>query len=125
MHKSFTVFLPVILFTGFASGCGNKMMSYAGDIKPLLEKNCFECHLPGGAGHAASGLSMDSYESLMKGTRFGPVIVPKDAASSTLVRLISGTADPSIRMPHGDRKPLAAKDIEKIAAWINQGAKNN
>lgn len=60
----------------------------------------------------------------MKGTRLGPVIVAGQSVSSTLVRLIEGKADPSIRMPHG-KEPLDAAKIKTIKTWVDAGAKNN
>ena len=85
--------------------------------------NCVKCHVPGGAGYEKSGLRMDNYEGLMKGTKFGPVVVPGSSVGSTLYRLVSGQADPSIRMPHGQAS-LPDADIATIATWIDQGAKN-
>ena len=63
-------------------------ISFSGNIHPILNKHCMECHQSGGPGFEASGLNMQSYDTLMKGTKFGPVIKPGDAISSTLVRLI-------------------------------------
>jgi hypothetical protein len=59
---------------------------------------------------------------MMKGTKFGAVVVPGSSVSSTLYRLVSGQADPSIRMPHG-QSALPDTDVATIAAWIDQGAK--
>jgi hypothetical protein len=59
---------------------------------------------------------------MMKGTKFGAVVVPGSSVSSTLYRLVSGQADPSIRMPHG-QTALSEADAAMIAAWIDQGAK--
>ncbi|MEK6747753.1 MAG: c-type cytochrome domain-containing protein [Pseudomonadota bacterium] len=105
--------------------CEPKQISYSHDIRPVLDKNCLECHAPGKPGYAASGLSVESYENLMKGTHYAPVIKPGDEVSSTLVLLISGKADESIRMPHDGRKPLDPDEIDNIRHWIKQGAKNN
>lgn len=124
-----------IVFAGIISavsinltGCGNepeKQVSFSKDIRPIIESNCIKCHAPGGPGYEASGLSMQTYESLMKGTKFGPVIKPGDALSSTLAILIDGRADPSINMPHGNNEPLSGEQIKTFEQWINQGAKNN
>lgn len=106
------------------TGCsGEKPLTYQADIKPILDANCIECHVPGGKGYNKTGLLLDSYDGLMKGTNFGPVIVPGSSVSSTLYRLVSGQADPSIRMPHG-MGTLPEADVATIAAWIDQGAKN-
>ncbi|WP_455211543.1 c-type cytochrome domain-containing protein [Kaarinaea lacus] len=110
------------------SGCGKepqREVSFAKDIRPIIDANCIKCHASGGQGFEASGLNMESYESLMRGTKFGPVIKAGDALSSTLMILIDGRADPSINMPHGDNEPLSGEQIKLFEQWINQGAKNN
>lgn len=110
--------IPVVLF-GLA-GCGQKV-TYTADIKPLLDKNCAECHLAGGQGAEASEFRIDSYASLMKGTQFGPVVVPGDPLSSSLYRLVAGEVDASIRMPH-NKDPLSDEQIALVESWIAQGA---
>ena len=106
------------------TGCsGEKPLTYQANIKPILDANCIECHVPGGKGFKKTGLLLDSYDGLMKGTNFGPVVVPGSSVSSTLYRLVSGKADSSIRMPHG-MGSLPESDVSTIAAWIDQGAKN-
>lgn len=123
--------IPVLVLTGIATSlisCNKepkKEISYASQIRPILEAHCLECHTAGGPGTEASGLSMESYDSLMKGTKFGPVIKAGDAISSTIMILIDGRADPSINMPHGDRAPLSGEQIKLMEQWINEGAKNN
>lgn len=117
--------LAILAVAALQTGCGggDKALSYQADIKPIIDANCASCHVPGGAGYEKSGLRMDSYEALMKGTRFGAVVVPGSSVGSTLFRLVSGKADPSIRMPHG-QAALPEADVATIAAWIDQGAKN-
>ena len=108
------------------AGCNRERpVSYSKDVRPILAAHCLECHHTGGQGQKASGFSMDSYESLMKGTRYGPMIIPGDAESSNVIVLMEGRADPSIAMPHGNRKPVPKKEIMIIRKWIDQGAKNN
>lgn len=114
--------LSALAVAALQTGCGEKALSYQTNIKPILEANCVSCHVPGHAGHDKSGLRLDSYEAMMKGTQFGPVIVPGSSVGSTLYRLVAGQADPSIRMPHG-QAALPDKDVATIAAWIDQGAK--
>ncbi len=119
----FALLSAVLLLVGCAPKEAQRQLTYQADIRPILEKNCFECHLAGGQGYEKSGFLMDSYEHFMKGTKFGPVIHPGSSVSSSLYRLVAGKADPSIRMPHG-KNPLSEKDIETIKTWIDQGAKN-
>jgi len=65
---------------------------------------------------------MSTYETLMKGTKFGPVIKPGDSFTSALIMLMEGRADPSIRMPHG-KEPISKDEINILKKWIDQGAK--
>jgi hypothetical protein len=105
------------------AGCTDKPLTYQADIKPILDKNCASCHTAVGAGYAKSGLLLDSYEGLMKGTQFGPVVIPGSSVGSTLYLLVSGKADPSLRMPH-NQDPLPKETVALIGKWIDQGAKN-
>jgi hypothetical protein len=110
-----------------ASGCDRSasVVSYQADVAPILDKHCKSCHMPGQAGYVVSGFELAGYESLMKGTQFGPVVLPGDPLTSVLVMLIEGRVDPSIRMPHGDATPLSQAEILTIRNWVEQGAKNN
>ena len=117
------VALPLALL-GCAGEEPAKEVSFQEDVQPILQANCVECHTAGGQGTAASGLVMTSYEGLMKGTRYGPVVEPGSSVSSTLVLLVEGKADPSLRMPHG-RDPLPPEEIAVIKDWVDQGAKDN
>jgi len=108
-----------------AACSGEPKVSFSQDVQPILNKNCVECHQPGGQGEVASGFDMTSYEGLMKGTRNGPMVIAGDVEGSNLVVLIEGRADPSIRMPHGKKDPVSKEDIQTIRLWIKQGAQNN
>ncbi len=106
------------------AACSPSGVSFSKDVQPILAKNCAECHAPGQKGFVASGLDTTSYQSLMKGGKFGPLIKPGDALTSALNMLVEGRAHSSIQMPHG-REKLPTKDIETLKAWVNEGAKNN
>jgi len=106
------------------AACAPSGVSYTKDVQPILSKNCSECHAPGQKGFEASGLDTTNYQALMKGGKFGPLVKPGDALSSSLNMLVEGRAHASIRMPHG-REKLPDKDIETLKVWVNEGAKNN
>jgi uncharacterized membrane protein len=108
------------------AGCGPAPdVSYAKDVSPILDKHCKSCHVAGQAGYVVSGFEVASYDTLMKGTQYGPVVLPGDPLTSVLVMLIEGRADPSLKMPHGNAKPLEPAEIATIRKWVEQGAKNN
>jgi len=117
----------LMLFAVVSSGCIKKEMqiSFQHDVQPILNAKCIECHIPPlGKGYLETGLSMASYEDLMQGTYYGPVIVAGDSRHSILNMLVEGRADPSMRMPHG-RKALGSGEIEILRLWVEHGALNN
>ena len=129
----------IFMFVALGAGCAREI-SFKQSVYPILQKNCLSCHAVGGKGYAVSGFSVESYESVMKGTKFGSVIVPGSSISSTFVILIEHKADPSINMPRHTEQALAEHDkflkgwkvpmlpleqIRLIKAWVDQGAKDN
>ncbi|MES9943609.1 MAG: c-type cytochrome domain-containing protein [Candidatus Thiodiazotropha sp.] len=126
MSSSTTLLLSSTLCASLLVGCsaGPAPVSFKSEVKPLVDKYCTECHLSGGAGAEASGFITESYASLMKGTKFGPVVVAGDPLSSSFYRLVAGKVDPSIAMPHG-KEALSEVEIAMIENWIIQGAQNN
>ena len=98
--------------------------SFAEDILPLLKWRCGSCHQSGGAGYEKSGLDLSTYAGVMKGTKFGPMVIPRDPDSSNLMLLLDWRVPAELRMPHGKKK-LSTCDRNAIRAWIREGAKNN
>ena len=104
--------------------CAPRDVSFSADVQPILKQYCLDCHVPGGAGFDASGFDMSSHESLMKGGKYGALVIPGDSLGSNLMILVEGRAHPSIRMPHG-REKLNEREIELLKTWVQEGAKNN
>jgi len=98
---------------------------YYGKPAKVVAELCLHCHVPGGEGYIASGLDMRTYASLMKGTQFGPVIVPGDPVTSNLIVLVEGRAMGGLKMPHNALGEPTKQDKVLLRRWINQGAKNN
>ena len=117
-------FLSLVIVAGIAA-CDKeapfRTVTYVTDVEPIVQQHCLECHVAGQDGAEKSGYLMDSYEGVMKGTRFGPVIVPESSESSSLYLLVAGKADPSIQMPHG-KASLSDEQITTIRLWIDKGA---
>jgi hypothetical protein len=123
-----------LLVVAFLIGAGcTRQVSFSQNVKPIMDAKCLSCHDGTGEGSTQSGFNVKTYDSLMMGTKLGKVIVPGDAVSSTLYRLISHKASPEIHMPpHGGQslakgkgEPLTEGEIDTIKLWIDQGAKNN
>lgn len=99
--------------------------SYKRDVSPILHDYCLNCHEPGGKGYQKSGLDMRTYQSLMKGTRFGAVIKPGDSFTSILIQVVEGRVHPSIKMPYGMNGGLSKQHIAVLKRWVDQGAQDN
>lgn len=98
--------------------------SFAEDVMPIFRGRCVMCHASGLEGYEKSGLDLTTYAGLMKGTKHGPMVIPKDPDSSNLMWLLDWRASPEVRMPHG-KKQLSSCDRNTIRAWIREGAKDN
>lgn len=122
---SLSTLVSILLLSGCDSTPPISNISFAKQVQPIFAQHCLECHDAGGEGALASGLKLSSYENVLKGTKFGPVIKPGNSLSSTLVILVEGRANSAINMPHGDRPPLSKEQIQTLRQWIDQGAKNN
>ena len=101
-------------------------VSFNEDVQPILHDYCVSCHSPGGKGHAKSGLDLTSYEGLMRGTKFGPVVIPGNSDTSTFTKLLTGT-NRGLKMPMGLNATgtLDRQYILILRKWVKQGAKNN
>ncbi|MBI5430722.1 MAG: hypothetical protein HY938_09745 [Nitrosomonadales bacterium] len=99
--------------------------SFKRDVQPVIHDYCLNCHEPGGKGYEKSGLDMRTYQSLMKGTRFGAVIKPGDSFTSILIQVVEGRVHASIKMPYGMSGGLARDKVELLKKWVDQGALDN
>src|SRR5579885_1778869 len=57
-------------------------VSYSQDLVPIFRGYCLQCHSQGGQGHEASGVDLSTYEGLMKGSKFGRMVVPREPDTS-------------------------------------------
>ena len=86
--------------------------SYKADVQPIFDNYCNACHKAGGIGTQASGLRLDSYESVMAGTKHGKIVVPGDPLTSNLRAVLEGRTDASI---------IAPIHIGGWGCWIGRG----
>ena len=91
-------------------------VSFSRDIEPLLRQHCTICH---GEALQQKGLRLDSQAEAMRGGESGRVIVPGDAATSTLIKRLEGL-DGLQQMPPGGS--LTAGEIGAFRTWIEAGA---
>ena len=102
-----------------------KDLTYARDIKPVIEKSCLKCH---GEEKPKGKLRLDSLEAALKGGKNGKDIIPGKSGKSPLVYAIAriGDDEESFMPPPEEEsklKPLTKEQIGLFRAWIDQGAK--
>ena len=119
--------LVCFFFSIILNGCAiAPTVSYQSDINPILKDNCLQCHEPpNGVGYLRTGLNMTSYETLMHGTVYGPVIVPGDSRRSILNKMVEGRAGNYRHMADGKKNVLTEEEIKMLKLWVNQDAENN
>jgi hypothetical protein len=94
----------------------HEAVSFSGDVMPILEEHCWECH---SEENTELGLRLDSYEGIMAGSDYGTVIEPGDPTGSLLVDMVESGDMPD----EGD--PVPPEQLEVIKTWIAEGAENN
>src|SRR3954469_10529784 len=83
-------------------------------VRPVLAANCYDCH----TNERMGGLRVDSRESLLKGGRSGPAIVPGDPDKSLLIAAVRQTG--ALKMPKGGQ--LAPEEVAVLVDWVKAGA---
>ncbi len=109
-------FLGALLFLLAPMKMAGEPVSFAKDIRPILENSCLKCH---GAAIQLSKFDLRTRESAMKGGEKGPAIGPGKPEESKLYRLVAGLEKPAMPM---DGK-LTPEQVAVFRQWINEGAK--
>ena len=86
------------------------------NVRPVLARNCFSCHTNSKLG----GLDLSTRETLLKGGKSGPAVVPGDPSQSLLMKAVR-FEDSKLKMPMGGGK-LKTEEIAAIETWIKDGA---
>ena len=93
--------------------------SYLRDVRPILEKNCTNCHQPASK---QSELDLTTYVRFQAGGKRGPAFVAGSPEQSLVIQFITAALTPS--MPFG-QPPLAAEEVSTIRNWIKAGARDD
>ena len=95
-------------------------------MHPVFVDKGIDCHSPPyGEGYTKTGLDLRSYESLLNGSVYGPVIVPGNSKKSPLNMLVEGRAGDLSRVLKRQHNPMTDEEIMIIRLWVEQGAQNN
>ncbi len=113
LTRTFTICILFELFSGALLSQSKSNLEES--VREILEKNCLTCHGPA----QMSGLDLRQRDTMLKGGKRGPAIVPGNAGGSLLYQALAGIGE--LKMPPG-KNPLTASDVESVRAWINAGA---
>jgi len=94
------------MYQNFPQNCDVTAVSFAADIQPTINTNCVGCH---GATAPSAGLSLTNYNQIF-------------AAKDKIKGRVTLPESSPLRMPPGG---MAKCNVDKIVAWIDQGALNN
>lgn len=89
---------------------------FAKQVRPVFAARCYSCH---GPEIQQNGLRLDSLASILKGSDYGPVVIPGKSGDSRLIHRLLAKERP--QMPYGG-PPLSQAEIQIIAQWIDAGA---
>lgn len=97
---------------GGSDNCDTSNVTYSQTVKPILTNNCYSCHSASNANSFGEGINLETYSELITVANNGRLLGAIEHSSGY---------DP---MPLGGNK-LDDCTIEKIKAWINNGATND
>ena len=108
-----------ILVSTYISSSSNVQISYAQDVKPILNKHCITCH---GGVKKQGKFSLLFQEEAYAATASGkPSIVPFHPEKSDFISRLH-SKDPEEKMPY-KKEPLTSKEINILTQWVKEGAK--
>ncbi len=93
-------------------------VSFNKHVEPILVNKCAFCH-SGSIKEAKFDLT--SYDTMMRGGKRGPAVIPGKGSESSLVKLSRKLVRPY--MPPKSEEALTPQEVAIIKLWIDQGAK--
>ncbi len=92
-------------------------VDFVRDVRPILEKHCYECH---GPEKQKNDYRLDIRSTALTGGEdHAPNIIARKSAESPLFRFVSGL-DEKIAMP--PKTKLSSAEIDVLKRWIDEGA---
>lgn len=117
MRRLITLLFSVLPLLGQTA----KHPNYDDDVKPVFARYCLTCH---SAGEMRSGLSLETYNGVVKGGSSGEAVIPGRPASSTLYKAVAHEGDGVPQMPLGGAK-IPDQYVAIIRDWIQSGLLEN
>lgn len=120
LYWSLVIFiLSIIGFYFYSNNDVSQELSYANDVKPIINKHCISCH--GGVKKQGKFSLLFQEEAFQKTASGRPSIIPFHPEKSEFItRLHSKDLDE--RMPL-NKDPLTDSEIKILTQWVKEGAK--
>lgn len=93
-------------------------VSFQKSVVPVFKKYCLSCH---NSEDNEGGLSLSTAAEIAEGGENGPALLPGNAKSSRMVRMMLDQLDP--KMPPDDMAGPTQKELAGLMAWIDEGAR--
>ena len=117
------VWLAIALIArGAAGGELPRVIEFNRDVRAILSDACFQCHGPDSAKRKAS-LRLDTEAGAFAPREKTSTLIPGKPEQSELYRRITTTNAEDHMPPAASGRQLAAREIELLRRWIEQGAK--
>ena len=114
MRKAAIFLLSVLPLMAGVPSASESADFFENKVRPVLADKCYVCH----TNAESAGLRVDSRESLLKGGKSGPAVMPGDPEKSLLIQAVRQTGD--LKMPKGSK--LKPEEIQALAEWVKMGA---
>ncbi len=85
-------------------------------VAPILIQNCLRCH---NSTKTRAGLNLSTFESALKGSDAGEVLIPSKPEESLLIKRAKDGSMP----PETDGRRLTVEEVAVLTAWVKAGAK--
>ncbi len=107
-----------------AGEAGGRPVDFNREVRPILSNRCFACHGPdaGKRKGAARPLRLDTEEGAFADLGGHAAVVRGDPEASELIRRIASDDPDEVMPPPGHAARLPAAEVERLSAWVQQGA---
>lgn len=109
--------LCAALFLALA-GVTARAVNFEKDLQPIFQRECYECHSEV-KGKEKGGYVFDNLKRLKKDIDLMLLVMPGNPEASNLFKVLT---DPEVKHHMPPKRTLADADVEKIRAWIADGA---
>jgi hypothetical protein len=106
----------IVLLFPVASPLAAAEIDFAHQVVPILRNHCAECHM---GEQRKGGLSMNTRESLLAGSEYGPIIEVGKGDESVMIEAMLSDDKVDRMPPKGPRVP--PEQIEIVRRWIDEG----